>query len=296
MKLSEYKTIEEKSRSFDRNITINTLNEFEVWYIATITEKDFVFRGVNEAKYKIYTSAQREWLTKYSTQIEYFNYIKAILNYVKENNLLGRYLKSMGITTAVDLYYLSLMQHFHAPSMLLDFSHNLDVALFFSLDNMQYANTDNEIDDYFSIYYFDKKVFKYTLNTNVKQYNFFVQKATQRDINAQEILSLDTIKKIKLSFVESTEKESIKIKNRKGNVQNIIFSNLNIIAQDGCFLLYYNTSQPLEKNNLSCVNIHKSLGEHIRSKKINDLNKDVIYPTFNNIINDSYNQFKVNLK
>lgn len=173
MKLSEYKTLEEKSRSFEENnIIIKTLKEFDDWYTSVKTEKNFVFRGVNEAKYKIYTSAQREWLTKYTSQISYFKYIKAILTYVKNNTLLSRYLKSMGFNTIVDLYYLSLMQHFHAPTMLLDFSHSIDVALYFSLDNMQYTFSENLIDDYFSIYYFDKNTYKYSLNKNVEQYNF----------------------------------------------------------------------------------------------------------------------------
>lgn len=59
-KLFEYHTLQSKSQ-FYNCITINTEQEFETAFNhIKINSKDYVFRSVNEAKFKLYSSAQRQ--------------------------------------------------------------------------------------------------------------------------------------------------------------------------------------------------------------------------------------------
>lgn len=85
------------------------------------------------------------------------------------------------------------------------------------------------------------------------------------------------------------------------------WSNPNIIAQKGCFLLNTHEKQPLEKKfleekegkllknaALSCLDIHKSLAPYIREEylKSEGITKESIYPDFNAIANEAYEAFK----
>lgn len=114
-----------------------------------------VFRGVNEAKYKLFNSAQRQWqnwdLSKIG--ITYKDRINCLLNSC-HNSLLPQYYKRLGISVN-DWLYLSFLQHYNAPSPFLDFSKDYKAALFFACYNVQSnGTTENELDNYISIYYF----------------------------------------------------------------------------------------------------------------------------------------------
>lgn len=56
------------------------------------------------------------------------------------------------------MWMLALMQHYQAPSIMLDFSHDLYSGLFFMCDGAGDAKGDGSLDDYVSIYFMDGKV------------------------------------------------------------------------------------------------------------------------------------------
>ena len=61
MKLEQYTSLEEKEKIFrGKYKRINSANEFDKWFSGNHGK---YFRGINEATYKNYTSAQRLFIT-----------------------------------------------------------------------------------------------------------------------------------------------------------------------------------------------------------------------------------------
>ena len=86
MKLPEYKNIQEKTDYFD-NFVIETPKDFETFYSDFANEKGLIYRGVNEAKFHIYTSAQRFWLTdNLKSQSSFACFIDVLLSKLKSDN------------------------------------------------------------------------------------------------------------------------------------------------------------------------------------------------------------------
>ena len=185
------------------------------------------------------------------------------------------------------------MQHFGVPTPLLDFTFNPYVALFFAVDNIQYLPSDNEIDNYFSLYY-----------TYSDAYVF------------------DSWKYV---FDKSLEKKSISYESIEANCMNIllpenelykIMNSVNIINQEGLFFYNNHPWYPLErtyndyvtslKKDLGkkifdellmletisgCFNIHKSLVPAIKARLSSmGINRNYIYPDLlnfkDNVLND----------
>ena len=61
MKLPKYKNFLEKNPFFE-SLRINNIHELSK--IEELRSSNCFYRGVHEAKYKIYSSAQRDWITK----------------------------------------------------------------------------------------------------------------------------------------------------------------------------------------------------------------------------------------
>ena len=75
------------------------------------------------------------------------------------------------------------------------------------------------------------------------------------------------------------------------------WSNPNIIAQEGCFVMNPRKDTPLEdiiEESIHCLNIHKSLAPYIREHylKPKGITKETIYPDFNAIANEAYEAFQ----
>ena len=107
MKLKEYISLEEKKTWFEEYLKVESskeLNDF-LTDLPNIAKKSVVFRELSEAKYKMYNSGQRFWLTneldkKYDS---YFTFIKSLINeFKKEDNVLSKifnYPKKSGFQT-----------------------------------------------------------------------------------------------------------------------------------------------------------------------------------------------------
>ena len=175
MILPTYKSLEEKKSNFtvckqidDPNNLKCYLEElerlphiFKKWGIDR-REPACIFRGVKEAKYKLYTSAQREWikgdLSKKLGEDGFADFVDRVLYQLKKDTRLRNYLKTRGIIQN-DMFLLSLLQHYGAPTPLLDFTYDREVALFFATREDEKSQSDEtrettEIDEYFSIYAF----------------------------------------------------------------------------------------------------------------------------------------------
>ncbi len=152
-----YKSFEEKNVHFS-SAFIEAAEELRLFRKA-ITNKGYIFRGVNEAKFKLLTSLQRHFLSQRINQIQYqsqFGFMSQEIKTLKSDSVLPTYYKSLGAPVS-DYLYMSFLQHYEAPTTLMDFTKDLDVALFFASRNTHYPNIarDNDIENYVSLYYIE---------------------------------------------------------------------------------------------------------------------------------------------
>ena len=152
-----YKSFEEKNVHFSSGF-IEAAEELGLFREA-IAHKGYIFRGVNEAKFKLFTSLQRCFLSPRINQVQYqsqFGFMNQEIKTLKSDSVLPAYYKSLGAPIS-DYLYMSFLQHYEAPTTLMDFTEDLDVALFFASRNVQYPNIakDNDIENYVSLYYIE---------------------------------------------------------------------------------------------------------------------------------------------
>src|SRR5690606_3234961 len=118
-------------------------------------KQKIIYRGVKEAKWRLYNSLQRHWITtkKEDDENKYKDFIKELIKCAKEenNSLLSKFLKLNNISPENDIAVLSFLQHYGCPTPMIDWTYNLNSALYFAFEDVRkYKNTD--IDNYTSIY------------------------------------------------------------------------------------------------------------------------------------------------
>jgi len=321
-KLQVYKSLDEKQFLFNSDgqysdvkyFRIDTAYEFNDWYnemTAPAVEQsngngqfNVFFRGVNEAKYKLYNSAQRFWIQNNLMQLEslsqplpYLQMIQNMVDRAKEVKLLQQVFKYYGITPEqMDFPLLSILQHYKAPTPLMDWTYDLNIALFFAIMDVRRSGEDGVIDDYISIYKLDKNVHSSFLenNLNYVSANVFPQVSWLGGI----LGSKNSL--IYISDFEVSEERKIK--------PITTYYNLNILAQNGIFVFNPLEDKPLEEfpkfhhptagdNRIFCYNICKDLAELIKYR----INKagvsfDFLFPNleqYSQRILDDYLKFVV---
>lgn len=315
MKLPEYKDIQDKAYYFN-NFVIETPKDFDTFYSDFAQKEGLIYRGVNEAKFHIYTSAQRYWLTdNLKSQSTFTEFIGKLLCKLKSDNTIVEYLESTDVTYN-DVLGLAMLQHFGAPSTLIDFSLDLNCALFFAFDGMKKGNSENEIDDYVSIYVVNRKslensllpnltkMYAHGMETGISMLEDFAAKDPNTYVDDSLIQNIDEfvcwydqknpqggLSSFNTPFYIGNplvEKSFSTYKDK----QKFYWSNINLIAQKGCFILNTHESQPLEEFMASkgykiiCLNIHKTLSEYIKDKI--KLRYDDIYPDLHKRISSIY--------
>ena len=355
-----YTTLEKKEEFWGANPQklnyrrIDTVDEFRDFYVnhSNLGYRPYIFRGVNEAKFKILTSLQVAYSLNKLNQITYTRrdeLVQIELEHIRENKC--KYCKQGQLPNGledIDFLYISFLQHFGLYTPVLDFSYNLDKALFFAQDNMKKMTLQNDIDNYVSLYWLQSNTGRELVNllnfykdslssiTNdlpnlLKGYsNVDTQILKPKNFYAwrNQMNNNEGVNKITLGYLAeggNTQAQSIKsfseltdwfciIKSKIENQtlkedelqeyitclqnsleHNIRLTNINIDAQEGCFLLYNpNENVPLEeywlKNKtfqeipiLNCIDIHKDIILNCVRPLLQykDINKSTIYPRGN---------------
>ena len=321
MRLTEYSNLAFKQQ-YLKQIVINTPKEFDSWF-KDFAEENYIYRGSCEAKYMNYTSAQRDWITKEwtkSLQIPFEEYVDRLISKIASNSLLLEYFRSLNIWPN-DILWLSFMQHYGMPTPLLDFTKDLRVGLFFGTDGLKHNPSNVDVDNYFSVYalyctdtiFPVDKLFANGIANGQRMVEEYKKQNPEVQIDDSILQNIDQMTKwikkdgirdglftmpflfipnpLDAQIVESTLK------------QRLYWSNPNIVAQKGCFVINSSDNVPLEeaiakngKNPLMIsIDIHKSLAEYIKKTYIPNLNHDNIYPKFKKQADMAYDEFKGNL-
>ncbi len=161
--LSQYETLLQKSIFFTQT-NIETKEEFDEVFEKYIDSKNILFRGLNEAKYRLYSSLQREWITSklHEKHSSYEAFLSTLVKNAKlqEGEILSKYLNKIGIDSENDLAVLSFLQHYGCPTPLLDWTYNFPNALFFAIQNLKKPEGKWEIEKYFCVYYLEEEFFE----------------------------------------------------------------------------------------------------------------------------------------
>lgn len=313
MKIPEYKSLQEKNEAFGDNYQrISTLTELKSFLEETNSFEKYIYRGVCEAKYKNYTSAQRRYIVNELFFVNIWDLIKKQIDCIKEehNQLIDCYYKSLNITPN-DFLYLGIAQHYGGISPLLDFTIDLKTALYFMIDGACFPpqGTD-EVGNYSSLYFIQTNRFiNYesllsdvfsTVSMNLD--SLLSNKEINSSLSNEDIInilsSFDNFKDLRdrmdsdIYFLIPNKKKakSINFKGKNRRIKGVFtISNLNIAAQNGCFVFFLPKEQknPFERP-LHCVDIHKSLIPYI--KEYIGLTKSDIYPNNNDIVKNAYNK------
>ena len=305
-----YESFEEKSNFFRENYVINSeeeLNSFISKYSSQ--ENDSLYRGINTATYKLYSSSQVQWMLsdaicKRTNKEAYFNFIIDSIKLTRENDCVKQYIKDNGISDN-DLFILALMQHYGMPSPVLDFSHSIFGALYFAWDKCDrtLSDTQTQLSDYISLYVINKKIdwvncsVQNVMRNSAEQLNDMLQKdklftagmVDTKDVE-KEFLKLPYLKFKDWNFVavEDNPKSPVKI-----SIPVLQFDceyqiiNDRIISQQGMFIANNTLDKPLvelmndwcKDKYFVCYNIHKKLLTYIKQHYLdtNNINEESIY-------------------
>lgn len=310
-KLPEYTKLSEKESIFSCK-TIDNPKAFDD-AIAPLrnTKTTYFFRGVNEAKYKMYTSGQREYIGKEYKKIcgcTYWDFVQSLIRPLQQDKDLLQFYKAINKNLS-DSFFYTYLQHYGAPTPYIDFSTDIYVALFFCAYKLQQTPSDKEIDNYFSLYYIDNGMSKKDAILRTLYESF---KVTEREKKPLQEVFLDPNDQEKRKnkpqfFLTTKELNDISMFyiNQEATLgtfagSRIIYQipNRNMIAQKG--LLIYNNSEkktledmPMFQQKIRCLNIHKSLADYIKTKCVNNgYTHDKIFPDENDIAQSAYQQFK----
>lgn len=284
MALPTYRDLDEKNSEFASHCIINTKEELD-GCLSDLDAKEshkkerYLFRGHNEAKYKLYTSAQRYWDMRNLNCVG-LNYTKSIvkmIDSIKANNHpFNSYLKRLDVVQN-DWLILSFLQHYGAVTPLLDFSRKYLVALFFAIDKILFSN-EKPIDNYVSLYYYrtveaakDVSVSITSLAGNNAKAKRIWQKNFWDDLSYEKIMNQNT------TVILPAYSNCTKIVNSsKQRISTYTIANLNATAQEGEFVCNGDANKPLEKiwitadkKYIHCIDIHKGLYEYILTKIMN---------------------------
>lgn len=315
-----YNDLDEK-RSFFSNgekesFIINNTSALDKWFNEVTDEKKqalesdstaLIYRGMTEAKYKLLTSSQRIWISNEMNQWANKSYIEFISSLVDTAN------KNTLVKKVFDLYnysrnerefpILSLLQHYGAPTPLMDWTYNSNVAFFFATESpRRLEGTKEKIDNYFSIYRINKRRYRKEL-LNIIDFipKVYYPKITEfkdfdsGEANSNSIFYISDFEKKGESSGITLPTKNLMIRTNKPLTS---IYNQNIIPQEGLFIFNPYSQKTLEEifnpdltkddwnlelRPFDCFNIHKDLAEYLRRKiEVSyKVNKGFIFPNLN---------------
>jgi hypothetical protein len=243
-KIPKYQTLDEKSKHFNI-VKVETIDDFK--HILTNHKKTKgIYRGVSESNYKIYSSLQRKII---ETDLQDKFCIKDYLNNFRQNKILGRYFDIFKIKPSKLSIY-SYLQHFRAPTPFIDFTSNIEKAIFFAIEKHKPDTCVEQglIGNYFTIFYINNddldlieipdvlksfKDCKRSTHNFISKYEDYTNQILESHID--DIFSNNTLNLFLIRHYE----EFVDLYN--------IYNNIRIVAQEGLFIHNDFLDKPLEE-------------------------------------------------
>ncbi len=339
MKIETYSTLADKANYFDCE-NIDTKDDFDklafYWtdsknQPSRDTDRKVIFRGLTEAKYKLFNSAQRFWIGEELEKLgrSYEEFIQTEIERAKtfQANLLIKFYHAFG-HPAYDLSILSFSQHYGAPTPLLDFTYRFDSAAFFATDGIKH-NPSTDIDNYFSIYAIDTSIIPREfpsiidhISSSLSQIDDILENNKDLEIDTTSVLQnyeqlqYKKFHGLTLFHIPGFTPSGFSFKLKSRPHFNLVFNqhNLNIINQQGLFVFNSDPVNPLEYHfsgkleigktfnlpKIKCWNIHKSLNEYVvryltegtHTPRIIPIDKTLMFPQEELIAKTAFEQFK----
>lgn len=292
MRIPNYISPKEKRKAFGEAVylQINTARDFDIWFEAGSKLEGHVFRGIKEASYKNFTSAQRHQMMFDLPGNDTTTIVAKELEQLRQTHghLLESYCASQALPCS-DLFLLSLAQHHGGISPLLDFTLDLRTALFFMTDGaaMPLSGADkDDLGNYVSLYLCPMK--------NILTLDKMMDSTAKvmeplKDLPYEHIHAqlIDSCLKVfsHAIFSHTWRERFVLIENRpfikevggKAFGIPLVITNMNIVAQQGCFVYSDKDLMPIERG-LACLDIHKSLVPYIVKKYLVGYNHETMYP------------------
>ncbi|MBQ0090673.1 MAG: FRG domain-containing protein [Prevotellaceae bacterium] len=314
--LATYKTFDEKNKMFACSCVVDDQNILQdILSCLYQNENNFIYRGVSNASFKLFSSAQREWIINTNKQGTYENFVKTIIGRVKNNCNIRKYLKKYNRPND-DMQILTMLQHYAELSIMLDFSLSLTDALFFATD-YQPRPPKTLLDQYITIYLIPttcdriKSTWQSIMTDGAFQINQIMSKypnlslsdQTKEDMTQSSICSYFR-DNISMLSIGGFGMQPISINIPQANINTRISINNNrLIRQHGLFIANFTEDKPLEKvffdletpkqfdpslgidvpqpqdakKCICCININKNLVPFIKSQYLGGVTVDQMY-------------------
>lgn len=163
--LPQYASQSDKNSRYRQSLYIDNEQDLKKEIDNLLAHNDeFIYRGIYDASYKMYSSSQRLWFLDDNRMLrlgctDYYDTIECLIKLAVNQPDVQQYIQQNNLPYN-DFLILAMLQHFGSPSPMLDFSNNVLKGLFFAVDNMP-TWTDkgtNNLDDYVSLYYIRKDI------------------------------------------------------------------------------------------------------------------------------------------
>lgn len=153
MDLSIFNTIEQKRNAYEYRQAFSFEDAMKILkQVSDEGNGNVFFRGVAEGAWKIFSFAQRDWITKeLNCQFHSFeNFLSSFLEYAKENESirLNRFCK-----VVADPSIFSVLQHYGAPTPFVDWTSDFNVALYFATQSSNGICSGCETNSFVSVYW-----------------------------------------------------------------------------------------------------------------------------------------------
>lgn len=300
--LKVYRTLSEKRTIYAVN-QIKTKTEVDNFLTRLAsTQNKSIWRGMPESNFKHYTSLQRFWIEHdlSQDQAEVETYLRHVYEYSKKWNsdFFLKYFGNYGIAGFSIHSALSILRHHGTPTPMLDWSRNPLVSLFFAAESANIYPTENELENFFSLYELTIN-HPYYLN-DMKDITFEYAKMREAELKtlnrAQAEQDADFISHFTQAYVNDAEMFFSAIRNTpifriqdliSDKIKYFVNNNYNITNQEGLFILNAFPVEPLEeaiiirakqhakRAKLSATKVKETLNKHKQTFVCYDFHKSL---------------------